>query len=192
MKSVLLCMALFFVSGIVIGHEAPSDQMAPAFRDGYTEGYEHGIADGRNLSGFDSRHSRSYSQPGSQHGHYQSHRDCDFQLGYLEGYADGYFEKEPLVPVESAAGIENNGATIFSERAYRGYAQFFGIGQYPRLEGKLHDSVESVRIEGRVRVILFDDRDFKGSRVVVETNTFDLERFRNKAESMIIEPAYRR
>lgn len=191
MKHFMIFAAMLTLCGIAFSHEE-HDQLTPAFRDGYMEGYEHGIMDGRDRLGFDSRHTRSYPQSGKQHGHYQSHRDCEFQVGYMEGYADGYFERAPLIPVETVPEIENHGATIFSERGYRGYAQFFGIGQFPRLDGKLHDSVESVRIEGRVRVILFDDKDFKGSRIVVEANSFDLESFRNEAESMIIEPAYRR
>lgn len=52
----------------------------------------------------------------------------------------------------------------------------------------MHDNIDSLTIGGNVRVILFDDSNFRGKRVVVDHNTSDLDNFKGKAASMIVEP----
>jgi hypothetical protein len=54
----------------------------------------------------------------------------------------------------------------------------------------MHDNIDSLAVRGNVRVILFDDQNFGGRRVVVDHNTSDLENFKGKAASMIVESLY--
>jgi len=143
-----------------------------------------------------------------------SQQDLNFRLGFVEGYSDGYFRRNPLFTFQQQAGSNGNynqdygsnnqdyrsnnqgygsnnqgGAiTVFTGTGYQGYARQFGIGQYPSIEGRLDDDIQSVRVNGSLRVVLFEDDKFKGKSIVIERDTFDLGNFRTKAGSMIIEP----
>jgi hypothetical protein len=192
MRKMLVLMALLFLAGYAradqYGH---SDQHygGGSFGAGYEEGYEHGRADGHARAGFEFRHDDEYQRG-----------DCEFRVGYVEGYADGFFNKPPIThgggyddddhgyPGPGGGSGGGGGVVVFTERDFRGSAQSFSPGQYPYLSGRLNDSIESIRVEGPFRVILFDRSDFQGQRTVVERTSYDLGYFRNRAASMIIEP----
>jgi Beta/Gamma crystallin len=53
----------------------------------------------------------------------------------------------------------------------------------------MRNKIDSIEVHGPVRVILFDEPNFQGRRLIVEDDTFDLDDFNfgNHVESMIIE-----
>ena len=83
-----------------------------------------------------------------------------------------------------------DGIAVFTEEKFKGKSREFGLGRYPDLHGDWNDSIESVQVIGPARVILFDKKDFRGKRLIVEqdeANLGDLN-FEGKAASMIVEP----
>ena len=56
------------------------------------------------------------------------------------------------------------------------------------MEGRLDDDIESVRVNGSFRVVLFEHDKFQGRSIVIERDTSDLGSFKRKAGSMIVEP----
>ena len=207
-RVMLLVVTLISFAAFVYAHDPQYDEQNYSFRAGYAAGYEHGNADQRARTNFDFRHDREY-QTGTEYGEYQSgaddhhnnvsRQDLNFRLGYVEGYADGYFRRNPLFALQQQDGSQghydqNYGSpgqgviTVFTSTGYRGYAREFGVGQYPSLEGRLDDDIQSVRVNGSLRVILFEHDRFKGRSIVIERNASDLGEFRRKAGSMIIEP----
>ena len=54
-------------------------------------------------------------------------------------------------------------------------------------ESASYGTIESIQIQGNIRVILFDLSDFHGETKVIDQTTSDLGSFKNKAASMIIE-----
>ena len=170
------------------------------FQQGYSEGYNHGLRDRSAGLNFDFRHSDRYSNG-----------DSDFRSGYAEGYSDGFFnrganynrsddrddyyrsrnysDRDRDYDRDGRGGYYRSGAvTVYTHRGFSGSATTFSVGQYPYLNGRFNDSIESIRVSGDVRVILFDDANFRGRRVVLDRNAWDLGGFRRKAASMIIEP----
>lgn len=203
-RVLLLMVTLISFAAFVYAHDPQYDEQNYSFRAGYTAGYGHGYADQQARTNFDFRHDREYQtrtddrqyQSGDYHNNV-SQQDLNFRLGYVEGYADGYFRRNPLFPFQQQAGSQghyqdygspNQGAiTVFTGTGYQGYAREFGIGQYPSLEGRLDDDIQSVRVNGGLRVILFEHDKFRGKSIVIERDAFDLGNFRRKAGSMIIE-----
>jgi hypothetical protein len=205
-RVLLLLVALISFASFVYAQNQQYDEQNYSFRSGYTSGYGHGYADQQDRTNFDFRHDREYQKrtddrnyrSGDYH-HNVSQQDLNFRLGYVEGYADGYFRRNPLFAFQQHAGTNdyynqdhgsyNQGAvTVFTSTGYQGYARQFGIGQYPSIEGRLDDDIQSVRVNGSLRVVLFEDDKFRGKSIVIERDTWDLGKFRKKAGSMIIEP----
>jgi hypothetical protein len=79
-------------------------------------------------------------------------------------------------------------ATVFTGEKFQGSVREFGPGKYPALENDWNDAIESVQLNGRVRLILFDRKNFEGQRRVLETDVSDLDEFSKKAASLIVEP----
>jgi hypothetical protein len=207
-RVLLLVVTLISFAAFVYAHDPQYDEQNYSFRAGYTAGYGHGNADQQARTNFDFRHDREYKtraqdrdyQMGAVDDHNNvSWQDLNFRLGYVEGYADGYFRRNPLFTFhqqtgpnghyDQGYGSPNQGAiTVFTGTGYQGYSRGFGIGQYPSLEGRLDDDIQSVRVNGSLRVVLFEDDKFRGRSIVIERNTSDLGNFRRRAGSMIIEP----
>jgi len=207
-RVLLLVVTLISFAAFVYAHDPQYDEQNYSFRAGYSAGYGHGNADQQARVNFDFRHDREYQtrtedreyQGGAENHHNNvSRQDLNFRLGYVEGYADGYFRRNPLIAFQQQAGPSghydqdygspNQGAiTVFTGTGYQGYARAFGIGQYPSMEGRLDDDIQSVRVNGSLRVVLFEDDKFRGRRIVLDRDTWDLGDFRKKAGSMIIEP----
>lgn len=198
MKYLLIVLAVFMFAGYAAADRYSDNYRNDPFDQGYVQGYDHGARDAQAREDFNFRHASEYQNRSG------SFRDCEYRTGYVEGYADGYFRKQPLVDVGHGyddhrdydrggyhGGGGNSGfggVTVYTEPGYRGYAQTFGVGQYRHLDGRLNDSIESLRLNGNIRIILFDDSDFRGSRVVLDRDAWNLGDFRRKAASMIIEP----
>jgi hypothetical protein len=208
-KYLFMVLAVLFFAGLVAAHDHDQNQYYDnhsgydsSYRDAYTQGYNHGAGDAQAREDFDFRHDEAY-QNGSD----------NFRRAYAEGYADGYYGRRPAIDMGhggsdrdydrggydrdydrdggSYRGSGSSGygrVAVFTDRGFRGMAQSFGPGQYRYLYGNLNDNIDSIRIEGNVRVILFDLSDFRGERIVLDRDAWDLGHFRNKAASMIIEP----
>lgn len=110
----------------------------------------------------------------------------------MEGYKDGYdlrdddFDDEDRVRL---SGTTTGFVTVFTNRDFDGTSRALAPGEYPYLNGKLNKTIHSVEIHGPMRVILFDEPNFRGRRMILEEDTFDLDDFNfgDRAESMIIE-----
>ena len=159
-----------------------------AYTFGFEEGYRHGVADSEMGRDFDYARSRSGVS-------YHSYMHSDFRSGYIDGYRDGYdlrerddddFDDDDRVRL---SGTTSGFVTVFTNRKFDGTSRAFAPGEYPYLNGRLNKSLHSVEIHGPMRVILFDEPNFRGRRLILEEDTFDLEDFNfgDRAESMIIE-----
>lgn len=204
--SLFLMVTLISFASFVYAHDQEYDDQNYSYRAGYTSGFEHGNTDQQARTNFDFRHDRQY-QTASRDSHQNvSRQDLNFRLGYVEGYADGYFRRNPVIDFQQqqgssgqynhhnnnnrAYGFPDQGAiTVFTGTGYKGYSREFGIGQYPSIEGRLDDDIQSVRLNGSIRVVLFEDDKFRGKRIVLDRDTWDLGDFRKKTGSMIIERA---
>jgi hypothetical protein len=81
--------------------------------------------------------------------------------------------------------------TVYNDSNFGGATQRFSVGQYASLAGSWDDEIESITLTGNVRVILYEKRNWSGSNVVLERNSADLEGFKKKASSLLVEPSYR-
>ena len=202
----LLVVTLISFASFVYAQNPHYDDQNYSFRSGYTAGYGHGYADQQTRTNFDFRRDRENQtrtddrqyKNGDYHNNV-SQQDVNFRLGYVEGYGDGYFRQNPLFTFQQQAGsnghydqdyrsTNQSAITVFTGTGYQGYARQFGVGQYPSMEGRLDDDIQSVRVNGSLRVVLFEDDKFRGKSIVIERDTWDLGNFRKKAGSMIIEP----
>ena len=201
----LLVVTLISFASFVYAQNSQYDEQNYSFRSGYTTGYGHGYADQQGRTTFDFRRNREYQtrtddreyRSGDYHNNV-SQQDLNFRLGYVEGYADGYFRRNPSFSFHQQAGsngyynqdygsTNQSAITVFTGTGYQGYARQFGIGQYPSMEGRLDDDIQSVRVNGSLRVVLFEHDKFGGKSIVIVSDTWDLGNFRKKAGSMIIE-----
>ena len=200
-RALLLVITLISFAGFAYAHDPQYDAQNYTYRAGYSAGFGHGNADQQARTDFDFRHDGQYQTPSQGGYNNDSRQDLNFRLGYVEGYTDGYFRRNPQFDLNqhqrSMDHADNRGhgypseqgaITVFTSTGYGGYSREFGIGQYPSLEGRLDDDIESVRLNGSIRVVLFEDDKFRGKRVVLDRDTWDLGDFRKKTGSMIIEP----
>jgi hypothetical protein len=200
-RALLLLITLISFAAFAYAHDPQYDEQNHAYRAGYTAGFEHGNQDQQSRSNFDFRHDRKYQAASRDGYNNDSRQDLNFRLGYVEGYADGYFRRNTMIDFQQHHGSNGNynhnnqdygfpdqsAITVFTRTGYEGYSRQFGIGQYPSMEGRLDDDIQSVRVNGSVRVVLFEDAKFRGKRIVLDRDTWDLGDFRKKAGSMIIE-----
>jgi hypothetical protein len=197
----LMVITLISFTAFAYAHDPQYDEQNHSYRAGYTAGFGHGNTDQQERTNFDFRHDRRYQTASRDGYNNDSRQDLNFRLGYVEGYADGYFRRNPMIDFQQQYGssghynynnqdygfADQGAITVFTGTGYQGYSRQFGIGQYPSIEGRLDDDIQSVRVNGSVRVVLFEDDKFKGKRIVLDRDTWDLGDFRKKAGSMIIE-----
>lgn len=191
MRSAMIFLSLFILAAVAYAHDPDFD--SGSLREGYLEGYKHGSEDSRAGLNFDYKHAPEYQTRTS----YSSLNDCEFRLAYVEGYTDGFFRHpsryRASVPALSVPQpYENFGtrgfATVYDEPGYSGSNSRFQVGKYQALPEGWNDDIESLRISGGVRVILYDEKDFGGEKLVIERDTTELQDFENKAASMMVEP----
>src|SRR5947207_2410333 len=188
MKVFLILVSLIVLSGIIYAHENYGSP--DPYENGYFRGYRHGSEDQRAGVNFDYRHNYEHQDSEQEHMSYDPEESCDLRLGYVEGYVDGYFGHQSRVhrhEGDIGHGMEPI-VIVFTGKGYTEDSKEFKIGHYSSLEGDFHDNIDSLHIYGHVRVILFDDSNFKGKHIVLKHETPDLDDFNNKAASMIIEP----
>ena len=202
-RALLLVMTLFSFAAFAYAHDPQYDDKNYTYRSGYTAGFGHGNSDQQARTDFDFRHDNQYQTNSRDVYNNDSRQNLNFRLGYVEGYADGYFRRNARFDFNqhqrsgNYSGHNNQGygfpdrnrsaITVFTNTGYGGYSREFGIGQYPSLEGRLDDDIQSVRLNGSIRVVLFEDDKFRGKRVVLDRDSWDLGDFRKKTGSMIIE-----
>ena len=213
-RSLLMVLAMMSVVGVIYAHD---EDFRPStngdYKDGYVQGFQHGGADRFRGANFNYRHDPEYGTSEQEHMTDDARQNCNFRVGYVEGYVDGYFNRSPQVGQlndysgyrqDNRSGYENgynnggsyNGSgynngyasvTVFTDTEYRGQSYTFRPGQYSSFTSSLNDNIDSVRINGNIRVILFADKNFKGDHVVLDRESTNLSGFRNKAGSMIVE-----
>ena len=148
------------------------------YADGYSLGFDHGLRDKSAGLDFDYEHSDTFMAG-----------TVDFQSGYEEGYSDAYFERSS--EISRSEVVE-----VFSSSGFRGKVMRLGIGRYNSIE---LDDVESLRINGDVRVILFNEPDFEGRTIILTGDAPNLRHMqkrsfwpfgllRHRTGSIIIEP----
>jgi hypothetical protein len=150
-----------------------------------------------------------------------SYTDSQFREGYKDGYVEGYskgiyvnrnsdrpvyrnyevrnYDQQPVYRTHTVRNYDDrrylsDGFVIaFKKDDFRGDLAQFPMGRYPDLDKmNWEHKIESMQIPSNVRVVLFDDENFKGRRLILEGNAADLNdyNFNKTAESMIIEPRY--
>lgn len=209
-RTLLFLLSLFAFAGFLFAHDEQEhgNFSGGDFENGYMRGYQHGSEDLRVGMNFDFRQDNEYQNSGSEHRNYDTNGTCDARVGYLEGYVDGYYRHGARFGGNISSGYgsnsryENNsghgtypgaytGSNVsvvaFTNSGYSGHSQQFNVGQYPHLDDPLNDSIDSMTVRGNVRVILFDNSNFRGQRVVLDHDFSDLGDFRSKAASMIVE-----
>lgn len=151
------------------------------YNSGYQQGFDHGQADQRGGLDYDYQHSDAY-QMGT----------VDFQSGYQKGYADGFNGLSSNMDT----GHHRAMVEVFSMPAFRGGITNLSVGNYNSID---LDDVESIRVNGNVRVILFNRPNFEGRSVTLMGDAPSLTYLqsgpfwsfgllRHHTGSMIIEP----
>lgn len=194
-KILLLLASILCVSALAFSHtDAVTDRQA--FRMGYDEGYGHGSADYG--AGLDADYSSVEYRSGISG---DSYINSWFRDGYKQGYADGYSQRSSQFAgngtiiyerafVSTPPAPRYTGfASVYTDNGFSGSMREVGPGRYPDLEGRWNDSIDSVQIVGKVRLILFDQRNFQGQQLILEQDMTRLSElnFGDRAASMIVE-----
>jgi hypothetical protein len=98
----------------------------------------------------------------------------------------GAFAALPITSGEDA--LKNGYVVAYKDEGFEGESIRFSIGEYKELKGDWDDEIESIELVGPVRVILFDDDDFEGDKLLLEHSAYELDDLDEEAESMIVEP----
>lgn len=170
-----------------------------AYQVGYQQGYNHGVMDRDDRMDFNFRRQ---SDSGMS---YDSYSNINYRSGYQEGYGDGFYARGSRLdgnatPQGSSQGSTTEVLPTRTDRSYvlaflgtdfLGSAMRFRIGTYPNLDARWSDAFQSVEIHGPVKVIMFDEPNFGGHKVVLDQSTSNLDDigFSQRVESVIVEPA---
>jgi hypothetical protein len=181
--------------GAVAFAQSPFSSDTSAFNFGYSEGYRHGVADAEMGLSFDYAHSHRFQSGIS----INSYTNSNFRSGYIDGYTDGYrrssddFDFDEDIDRDDddlfIDGRSDGFVTVFTNPNFDGSSRAFRVGSYPFLNGALRQKIDSIEVHGPMRVILYEEPDFQGRKLILEQDTFDLDEFNfgDRAESMIIE-----
>jgi hypothetical protein len=192
-----------------------------AYQVGFDQGYRNGINDKQGRIDFNYENSYRSCECMSNNSYTDSQFREGYKDGYVEGYSKGIYviknSDRPVYrnyevrtdeqPVYRTYTVRSYGDRRYDDRRYlsdgfviafkkddfRGDLAQFPMGRYPDLDKmNWEDKIESMQIPSTVRVVLFDDENFKGRSLILESNAADLSdyNFKKKAESMIIEPRY--
>lgn len=213
MKLTLITVTFLLFIGFAVYGQTPFRTDQQAYQYGYDEGYRHGMADNEAGMNFDYTHSHRFQSGIS----YNSYVNTRFRSGYIEGYKDGFYSNNSAAYYgdrndhyyrdnddrdrddyydgydQNSGGYDNGRyggfVTVFTDDRFDGSRVAFRTGQYPYLNGKLHNSIDSIEVRGPVRVILFDKPNFRGKQIVIDGDVFDLDDydFGDKTESMIVQ-----
>lgn len=160
---------------------------ADAYKFGYNQGYNHGQIDSQTGRGFDYRRNPHFESGMT----FDTYRDENYRSGYKQGYEEAYTDhpRNSDIHVQVIPSKEKSAGsiTIFTDAGYGGQSEELSIGRYPYLED-WNDQIESVQINGNVRVILYDQSNFQGKSIVLEQNSPNLDafNFNKRAASMMI------
>lgn len=160
---------------------------AEAFRYGYDQGYNHGQIDSQTGRDFDYRRNPHFESGMT----FDTYRDENYRAGYKQGYEEAYTDhpRNSDIQVQVIPSKEKSAGsvTIFTDAAYGGQSEQLSVGRYPFLED-WNDQIKSIQVNGNVRVILYDQKDFQGQSIVLEQNSPNLDafNFNKRAASMMI------
>jgi hypothetical protein len=167
---------------------------ADAYKFGYDKGYNHGQIDSQTGRDFNYRRNPHFESGMT----FDTYRDENYHTGYKQGYEDAYTEhpknsdikvqvipsqQKPVGSVQKPTGS----VRIFNGTGYGGQMEQLSVGRYPYLED-WKNQIESIQVNGKVRVILYDQDNFQGQRIVLEENSPNLDalNFNKRAASMMI------
>ena len=94
----------------------------------------------------------------------------------------------PTISAQDDAELRDAYVIGYKDKGFKGESIRFPIGQYKDLAGDWDDEIESIALVGPVRVILFDDDDFEGDKLLLERSAYKLKDLEEDAESLIVEP----
>ena len=207
-RLILMTVAFFVISAFVFADNV--------YQVGYDQGYRNGLNDKQARVEFNYENSYRTCECNLNN----SYTDSQFREGYKDGYVEGYSNRiyvagnndrpvyrnydvrtygEPVYRTYTVRSYDgraygNAGNVIaFKKDDFRGDLAQFPMGRYPDLDRmNWEHKIESMQVPSNMRVILFDDENFKGQSLILETNAPDLGNlnFKKRAESMIIEPRY--
>lgn len=209
-RLILMALALLAISAFVYADNS--------YQIGYDQGYRNGLNDKQTRVDFNYENSyRSCSCMSNN-----SYTDSQFREGYKDGYVEGYSKGIYVITDNDRPVYRNYEVRTYDRPVYRTYTSTvrsyddrrylsdgfviafkkddfhgdlaqFPMGRYPDLDKmNWEHKIESMQIPSNVRVVLFDDENFKGRSLILEGNAADLNdyNFNKRAESMIIEPRY--
>ena len=199
--ALVLAVAFLSFAGFAYAHDPRYDERNHTYRAGQAAGFDQGNADQQEKRDFNFRHDAMYETSSHDRRNDPSRLDVNFRLGYVEGYADGYFKRNHSYDLRQQQRSKHynqndqrygypyeSTVTVYTRTEFRGDSKKFGVGRYPNLQGRLDDDIQSVQVNGSVRVILFEDNQFRGKRIILDTDSQDLGNFRKKTGSIVIEP----
>lgn len=166
---------------------AEFNSAAEAFKYGYDQGYNHGQIDSQTGRDFDYRRNPHFESGMT----FDTYRDENYRAGYKQGYEEAYTDhprnSDIQVQVIPSKQKSAGSVKIFTDAGYGGQSEQLSVGRYPYLED-WNDQIESVQINGNVRVILYDQKDFQGKSIVLEENSPNLNafNFNKRAASMMV------
>jgi Beta/Gamma crystallin len=160
---------------------------ADAYKFGYDHGYNHGQIDSQTGREFNYRRNPHFASGMT----FDTYRDENYHEGYKKGYEQAYTEhprnSDIQVQVIPSKQKTAGSVRIFTDTGYGGEMEQLSVGRYPYLED-WKNQIESVQVNGNLQVILFDQNNFQGQRIVLEENSPNLEasNFNKRAASMIV------
>jgi Ni/Co efflux regulator RcnB len=217
-KTLIMLISFVLVSFVAYG-QTPFRTDQQAYQFGYDEGYHHGMADSEAGLNFDYTHSHHFQSGISYNSYVNARFRSGYIQGYKDGYysnsgydrnddyygeyqdrdRDDHYYSGDYYNRDYRNGDYGNGdyrngnsggfVTAFTDDRFGGSRVSFRVGQYPYLNGRLHNSIDSMEVRGPVRVILFDKPNFRGKSIMIDNDVFNLDDydFGDKAESMIVE-----